>query len=82
VKTGAGGLSTKHWFRVRLELKRIQTWLFAVNKLRTIVGANVLLGEFLRITCPSEAVNAGACADKLDEGLLKGKEENDPLQGG
>lgn len=79
--TGAGGVSTKGWFRVRLELKRIQTWLFAVDKLRTIVGANVLLGEFLRITCPSEAAKFGACADKLAEGLLKRKDERDPLQG-
>ena len=35
-------------YRVRVELKRIQTYLFAVPRLRTILGANALIGETLR----------------------------------
>ena len=34
--------------RVRVEPKRVQTFLFEVPRLRAMVGANVLLGEFLR----------------------------------
>lgn len=30
---------------VHLELQRVQTWLFAVPRLRAMVGANALLGE-------------------------------------
>lgn len=36
--------------RVHIELKRVQTWLFAVPRLRAMVGANALLGETLRDT--------------------------------
>lgn len=30
--------------RVHIELSRVQTWLFAVPRLRAMVGANALLG--------------------------------------
>ncbi len=30
--------------RVQIELQRVQTWLFAVPRLRAMVGANALLG--------------------------------------
>ncbi|HIQ20690.1 MAG TPA: hypothetical protein EYH34_05595 [Planctomycetes bacterium] len=33
---------------VRLEFQRVQTYLFAVSKLKAMVGANTLLGEVLR----------------------------------
>lgn len=64
------------WFRVRLELKRIQTWLFLVPKLKTIVGANTLLGEFVRIRCATLAVEHGACAP--DNHAIAGAPSEDP----
>lgn len=41
--------------RVHVELQRVQTWLFAVPRLRAMVGANTLLGEVLRIRLPALA---------------------------
>ena len=41
--------------RVHIELQRVQTWLFAVPRLRAMVGANVLLGEMLRVRLPELA---------------------------
>lgn len=38
--------------RVHIELQRVQTWLFAVPRLRAMVGANALLGETLREALP------------------------------
>lgn len=38
--------------RVVIEFKRIQTYLFAVPKLRTVLGANALMGEMLRLQLP------------------------------
>jgi len=35
--------------RVHIEFQRVQRWLFAVPRLRAMVGANALLGETLRI---------------------------------
>ncbi len=37
---------------VRIELQRIQTYLFAVPRLRAMLGANALLGHALRSTLP------------------------------
>ncbi|MDD3677156.1 Cas10/Cmr2 second palm domain-containing protein [Thauera propionica] len=67
--------------RVHIELSRVQTWLFAVPRLRAMVGANALLGETLRVVLPRLARETGRgwtlapnneaypCAD-----------ENDPLK--
>ncbi len=41
--------------RVHIKLQRVQTWLFAVPRLRAMVGANVLLGEVLRVRLPELA---------------------------
>lgn len=41
--------------RVHIELQRVQSWLFAVPRLRAMVGANVLLGETLRVSLPNLA---------------------------
>lgn len=38
--------------RVHIEFSRVQTWLFAVPRLRAMVGANALLGETLRAALP------------------------------
>lgn len=67
--------------RVHIEFSRVQTWLFAVPRLRAMVGANALLGETLRVALPRLARDTGRgwtlapnneaypCAD-----------ENDPLE--
>jgi hypothetical protein len=41
--------------RVHIEFSRVQTWLFAVPRLRAMVGANALLGETLRVALPKLA---------------------------
>jgi len=45
--------------RVHIELSRVQTWLFAVPRLRAMVGANALLGETLRVALPNLARDTG-----------------------
>ncbi len=45
--------------RVHIELSRVQAWLFAVPRLRAMVGANALLGEALRVALPNLAREAG-----------------------
>ncbi len=45
--------------RLHIELQRVQTWLFAVPRLRAMVGANALLGEILRVELPKLAREAG-----------------------
>ena len=45
--------------RVHIELSRVQTWLFAVPRLRAMVGANALLGETLRAALPTLAQDSG-----------------------
>jgi hypothetical protein len=44
---------------VHVEFQRVQTWLFAVPRLRAMVGANALLGETLRVALPNLARNTG-----------------------
>ena len=45
--------------RVHIEFSRVQTWLFAVPRLRAMVGANALLGETLRVALPELARETG-----------------------
>jgi hypothetical protein len=45
--------------RLHIELQRVQTWLFAAPRLRAMVGANVLLGETLRVALPKLARETG-----------------------
>ena len=45
--------------RVHIEFSRVQTWLFAVPRLRAMVGANALLGETLRVALPRLARESG-----------------------
>jgi hypothetical protein len=44
---------------VHIELQRVQSWLFAVPRLRAMVGANALLGETLRVELPKLARETG-----------------------
>jgi hypothetical protein len=45
--------------KVHIELQRVQTWLFAVPRLRAMVGANALLGKTLRVALPKLARESG-----------------------
>lgn len=45
--------------RVHIQFQRVQTWLFAVPRLRAMVGANALLGETLRVGLPKLAREVG-----------------------
>lgn len=61
-------------YRVRIELKRIQTYLFAVPRLRTILGANALIGETLRQRLGAAAADAGAAlpaTSRVPERLIR-----------
>lgn len=66
--------------RVHIEFQRVQTWLFAVPRLRAMVGANALLGETLRVALPKLARDIGRgwvlapCSD-----AYPGADHNDPL---
>jgi len=41
-------MSNQKWYVVQLEFERVQTYLFAVNELKSMLGANTKLGEVLR----------------------------------
>lgn len=45
---------------VRIELLRVQTFLFAVPRLRHMIGANVMIGEVMRRALPALAIRCGA----------------------
>lgn len=74
-------------FKVHIELQRVQTWLFAMPQLRAMIGANVLLGETLRLELrellvknpkgawkphPVKGFPQRASDDPLNEAKLKG----------
>lgn len=65
-------------YRVVVELKRIQSYLFCVPKLKTILGANALVGEALRVTLPSLADNTSSMQFPDDVPLTS--IDSDPLQ--
>lgn len=67
--------------RVHIELSRVQTWLFAVPRLRAMVGANALLGETLRVELPKLARETGrgwALAPSSE--TYRAADPNDPLK--
>jgi hypothetical protein len=67
--------------RVHIELSRVQTWLFAVPRLRAMVGANALLGETLHVALPKLARETG-CGWMLapSSEVYPGADANDPLK--
>ncbi len=67
--------------RVHIEFQRVQSWLFAVPRLRAMVGANVLLGEALRINLPKLAreIGRGWALPSRSESYPV-DEPNDPLK--
>lgn len=67
--------------RVHIELSRVQSWLFAVPRLRAMVGANALLGETLRVALPSLACQAGCSwVPAPSSESYPGADPNDPLK--
>ncbi len=66
--------------RVHIELQRVQTWLFAVPRLRAMVGANTLLGETLRSKLPDLARRGGKWALASLTGAYPKSDPNDPLR--
>lgn len=68
--------------RVHIEFQRVQTWLFAVPRLRAMVGANTLLGETLRVALPRLAREAGrwALAPSSDAHAYPSADPSDPLK--
>ncbi|MFT4099648.1 MAG: hypothetical protein QM674_01165 [Burkholderiaceae bacterium] len=67
--------------RIHIELQRVQTWLFAVPRLRAMVGANALLGETLRVALPklSREIGRGWALAPSSE-TYPAADPNDPLQ--
>lgn len=67
--------------RVHIELQRVQTWLFAIPRLRAMVGANALLGETLRIELPKLARETGrGWTLSPSAGKYPAADANDPLK--
>jgi hypothetical protein len=67
--------------RIHIELSRVQTWLFAVPRLRAMVGANALLGKTLRVALPGLARKTGrgwALAPSSES--YPAADPNDPLK--
>lgn len=65
--------------RVHIEFQRVQTWLFAVPRLRAMVGANALLGETLRVALPELARNAAEWTLATDAASYPHACKDDPL---
>ncbi|HXH13719.1 MAG TPA: hypothetical protein VNP04_28605 [Alphaproteobacteria bacterium] len=70
--------------RVHIEFQRVQTWLFAVPRLRAMVGANTVLGETLRIELRKLARKTGRWAlgpFASNTAAYPGADSDDPLHG-
>ena len=65
--------------RVHIQMQRVQTWLFAVPRLRAMVGANALLGEALRISLPRLARDGAGWTLAGSTEQYPGIDANDPL---
>lgn len=67
--------------RVHIKFSRVQTWLFAVPRLRAMVGANALLGETLRVRLPTLArENGRGWMLAPSSEAYPGADANDPLK--
>ena len=66
---------------VHIELQRVQTWLFAVPRLRAMVGANTLLGEALRVRLPELARGRSSWTLVRGIGGYPSSSADDPLAG-
>lgn len=66
--------------RIHIEFERVQTWVFAVPRLRAMVGANALLGETLRVKLPDLARRTGTWALAPLAGSYPAADPADPLK--
>lgn len=66
--------------RVHVKFQRVQTWLFAVPRLRAMVGANALLGETLRVALPNLARETGRWMLAPSTETYPGTAADDPLR--
>lgn len=66
--------------RVHIEFQRVQTWLFAVPRLRAMVGANTMLGETLRVKLPELAYRSSNWQLAPLTGSYPGADPEDPLK--
>lgn len=64
---------------VSVEFRRVQAFLFEVPRLRDMVGANVLLGEVLRVELPALASGATWAPSEAVCALLPERAAADPL---
>ena len=66
---------------VKIEFKRVQEFLFAVPRLRNMIGANVMLGEMIRSKLPKLAQDCGSYRDLPQDGLQNAAtiSNDDPL---
>lgn len=65
---------------VHIQFQRVQTWLFAVPRLRAMVGANTLLGETLRVKLPELARQGGRWRLAPGHGPFPAADPDDPLK--
>ncbi len=66
---------------VKIELLRVQTYLFAVPRLRVMVGANALLGEAIRVDLPKLAAKEKCKSMRISSDIAEPPkaDSNDPL---
>lgn len=65
---------------VHIEFQRVQTWLFAVPRLRAMVGANTMLGETLRVKLPELARRGSNWQLASLTGFYPAADPGDPLK--
>jgi len=65
---------------VHIKFQRVQTWLFAVPRLRAMVGANTLLGETLRVKLPELARQGRRWQLAPGHGPFPAADPHDPLK--
>ena len=65
--------------RVHIEFQRVQSWLFAVPRLRAMVGADTILGEFIRARLPELARETASWIPAHITGGFPHADPDDPL---
>lgn len=67
----------QHFYVTEISLKRVQTFIFEVPRLKAMLGANGLLGETIRHRLTQIAIECGSCCDS--PAALPSRDEHDPL---
>lgn len=66
-------------FVLRIELKRVQSFIFDVPRLKAMLGANALIGETMRLKLTELAMNSAGIAKLAWPSSLKLDKKGDPL---